>query len=77
MKRKLLKQIRTEWRSNLWLGLELMIISVVLWYICTQAGLTLYAVLTPSGVETDNCFRISLGYLEPGEEGYVVPRPKG
>lgn len=77
MKRKLLKQIRTEWRSNLWLGLELMIISVVLWYICTQAGLTLYAVLTPSGVETDNCFRISLGYLEPGEEGYVVPPTEG
>lgn len=77
MKRKLLKQIRTEWRSNLWLGLELMIISVVLWYICTQAGLTLYAVLTPAGVETDNCFRISLGYLEPGEEGYVVPPTEG
>lgn len=33
MNQKLFKQIRNEWRSNLWLCLELLIVSVVLWYI--------------------------------------------
>lgn len=77
MKRKLLKQIRAEWRSNLWLGVELLIVSVVLWYICSQAGMTLYTVTTPSGIDTENCFEVSLGYLEPGNEGYVAPSTEG
>lgn len=33
MKRRLLTQIRAEWRSNIWLAIELTIISVVLFYI--------------------------------------------
>lgn len=33
MSQKLLKQIRNEWRSNIWLCVELLVVSVVLWYI--------------------------------------------
>lgn len=33
MKRKLLKQISAEWRANLWLGVELLLISCVLWFV--------------------------------------------
>lgn len=77
MKRKLLKQIRAEWRSNLWLGLELVIVSVVLWYICTQAGMSIYAVAAPSGVDVENVYRISLESIGPDEEGYTAPIAEG
>ena len=33
MNKKLFTQIRNEWRSNLWLALELLVASVVMWYI--------------------------------------------
>ena len=33
MEKKLLKQMKNEWRSNLWLALELLVVSVVMWYI--------------------------------------------
>lgn len=33
MSRRLLKQMATEWSSNIWLVVELIVVSVVLWYI--------------------------------------------
>ena len=33
MNKKLFTQIKNEWRSNLWLVTELLLVSVVLWYI--------------------------------------------
>ena len=33
MKRKLVKQICAEWRSNVWLFIELLIVTLVLWWI--------------------------------------------
>ena len=33
MSRRLFKQMTTEWRSNLWLVVELMVVSVVMWYV--------------------------------------------
>ena len=33
MEKKLFTQIRNEWHSNLWLALELLVVSVVMWYI--------------------------------------------
>ena len=33
MQKKLFTQIRNEWRGNLWLALELLVVSVVMWYI--------------------------------------------
>ena len=38
MQKKLFTQIRNEWRGNLWLALELLVVSVVMWYItCSTA----------------------------------------
>ncbi len=40
MTKKLLVQIKNEWRNNLWLALELLVVSVVMWF-CGR--LSLYA----------------------------------
>lgn len=34
MNKKLFTQIKNEWRSNLWLITELLLVSVVLWVYC-------------------------------------------
>jgi len=33
MTKKLFNQIKNEWRSNLWLMAELLLVSVVMWFI--------------------------------------------
>ena len=42
MTKKLLVQIKNEWRNNLWLALVLLVVSVVMWlvvgYVCTGAA---------------------------------------
>ncbi len=39
MKRKLIQQMRNEWRSNLWMGVELFIVGLVLWAIFFVLGI--------------------------------------
>lgn len=60
MSQKILKQIRNEWRSNVWLALELLIVSVVLWYIVDFVGAQLSLSMRPLGFDVENCFNISL-----------------
>lgn len=63
MKRKLLTQMRNEWRINIWLGLELLIISVLLWFISLSVCLRVSIINEPLGFEYDHCYEISFGYL--------------
>jgi len=66
MKRKLLKQIANEWRSNLWLTIELLVVSVVMWY-ATDYLYTKYTIVhIPMGIETDNCFLADFGRVPDG-----------
>ena len=50
MTKKLLVQIKNEWRNNLWLALELLVVSVVMWfvvdYLYTRAATVSYTHLT-------------------------------
>lgn len=70
MKRKLLKQINNEWRSNLWLAVELLVVSVVMWFIADSLTVTAIQVTTPMGVETDNCFLLSYGQVPSWSQEY-------
>ena len=58
MKRKLLKQITNEWRSNLWLAIELLLISVVLWYIMDYCGVYMGLTNEPMGVDTEHVYTL-------------------
>lgn len=70
MKRKLLKQIKSQWHSNLWLVIELVIISVVLWYIIDLLAVMTQPMLEPNGFNIEHCYSLTLrrsGELKPGE----------
>lgn len=74
MKRKLLKQISNEWRSNLWLTVELLIVSVVMWYI-TDALYTKISILNePKGFDTEHCYHINYAELTEKSSEYISNR---
>ncbi len=73
MKRKLLKQIATEWRSNLWLGIELMLISTILFYIFDLTVSNLRMKRTYIGVDCTNVYRLDMGSREESSPLYEKP----
>lgn len=71
MKRKLLKQIRNEWRSNLWLGIELLIVSVVMWYITDNIFCKTAILNEPRGFDTDHCYLIDYSQLSSQSPDFI------
>ncbi len=60
MTKKLLTQIKNEWLSNLWLVLELLVVSVVMWYVVDYLY-TRATYLEPRGFNIEHCYLIELG----------------
>lgn len=51
-----MRQIRNEWRSNIWLGVELTVVSVAIWYMVASI-ITVWRVMNiPLGYDTENVF---------------------
>ena len=70
MNKKLYTQIKNEWRSNLWLLAELLVVSVVMWYIMDNVYSNLATYYEPRGFNADHCYLISMGALNEQNEGY-------
>ena len=58
MTKKLLVQIKNEWRNNLWLALELLVVSVVMWYVVDYLYTRAATYLEPRGFNIENCYLI-------------------
>lgn len=71
MKRKLLKQIFSERRSNAWLILELAIISAVMWWLTDFAWFCQTLRMMPMGLDTSNVVRIQLAEYDPSSPLYT------
>lgn len=70
MKRKLFRQISNEWKSNIWLALELLIVSVVLWFVI-DSMYTTYAIFNePRGFDTEHCYLIQFAELSDRSPDY-------
>ncbi len=65
MSRRLLKQMATEWSSNIWLVVELIVVSVVLWYISDFLYIKADVALQPMGLQTERVFMVSLTAIDP------------
>ena len=70
MQKKLFTQIRNEWRGNLWLALELLVVSVVLWYIIDMLYCSLATYNEPRGFDTGHCYLIEMGVLTDKSPDY-------
>ena len=71
MNRNLIKQIRNEWRENLWLCIELLIVSVAVWAL----SLFLYSNLRPTfeekGYDITDVYRININTIDPASPEYI------
>ncbi len=74
MNRKLLKQMLNEWRSNLWVVMEFIIVSVVLWYIVDYFYATASIYNRDRGFNTDHCYLLSLYEVTDKSPLYVEGR---
>ena len=70
MNKKLFKQIRNEWHSNLWLALELLVVSVVMWYIIDLLYCRLATRMEPRGFDIEHCYLVKMGALTDKSPDY-------
>lgn len=78
MKRKLYTQILTEWRSNLWLVIELTVVSLVIWTIIFLLFVETKGLRMPRGFDPDNVYvatphgvsKESPRYIPSDDNGY-------
>ncbi len=63
MNRKLITQICNEWKSNVWLAVELLIVSVVMWYICDYMYVRFANYFDNRGFDIEHCYLIEIDNL--------------
>ena len=63
MNKKLLAQIKNEWRTNLWLAIELLMVSVVMWWVIDNLYCIGATYFEPRGFNVDHCYLIEMGHL--------------
>jgi len=70
MEKKLLTQMKNEWRSNLWLALELLVVSVVMWFIIDLLYCRIATYLEPRGFDIEHCYLVQMKVLTPQSVNY-------
>lgn len=71
MTKKLFTQIMNEWRSNTWLVLELLVVSVVMWYIVDYIYTRVATVMEPKGFDIEHCYLIKMGLLTDKSPDFI------
>lgn len=71
MSQKIFAQMRNEWRSNLWLAVELLVVSVVLWYVLDFVYTRAALYVRPMGTDVENCFLIKYDAEETEEDDHT------
>ncbi len=56
MKRKLLTQMRAEWRANIWMAIELLLVSVVLFFLADKIYTVIATISEPLGFNTEHTY---------------------
>ncbi len=72
MNKKLFTQIKNEWRSNLWLSIELLLVSVVMWYIVDSLYCTTATYIEPRGFDISHTYHIEMGLLNDKSPDFVT-----
>lgn len=63
MKRKLLKQMRAEWRANIWMAVELLIVSVVLFVLADRIYVAVATQREPLGFNSEHCYLLGFNQV--------------
>ena len=71
MNKKLFTQIKNEWRGNTWIAIELLVVSVVMWFITDMLYVRIATYLEPRGFDISHCYLIEMGMLNEKSPDYV------
>ena len=71
MNKKLFSQIKNEWQTNLWLAIELLLVSVVMWYVTDYLYTNIATYVEPRGFDADHCYLIEMAELTDKSPDYV------
>lgn len=70
MKRKLLQQMRHEWRSNIWMSVQLLVTGLVLWFIFSALAMISHIHQTPQGYDLTDVYVADLRMIPESASGY-------
>ncbi len=70
MKRKLIMQMRNEWRSNIWMMVELFIVGLVLWLVFTILNGLSALHQEPVGADYNDIYVGDLGFIDKESDTY-------
>lgn len=71
MTRNLITQIKNEWRDNIWLVVELMIVILAIWALSCFLGRTLSPKFEDTGCDIEDVYRISVRPVPSDSPDYV------
>ncbi len=71
MKRKLLKQMRTEWQENLWLIIELSVVFLAIWGMSVVLWSISRGIFEPFGSDPDDVYSLTTQYFKKDSPFYV------
>lgn len=74
MNKKLFTQIKNEWRTNIWLAIELLVVSVVLWYVVDFFYTSISTRIIPLGFDTEHCYRLHVDEVNVKSPEYIADR---
>lgn len=73
MKRKLFRQTANEWHPNLWIAIELLIVSIIVWYIADFLYTACATRLQTTGFNTEHVYRMEYKRTGPSSPRYIAP----
>ena len=76
MTKQILKQIWNERRSNAWLWVELLLVSVVLWIVVDWCYVMIHTYMLPKGFDIENTYLLNFGVLNSKSERYIPAESK-
>lgn len=71
MKRKLLTQMRAEWRANIWMAVELLLVSVVMFVLADKIYTVIATLCEPLGFNTEHCYVLKVREISEAAPDYV------
>ena len=70
MKRNLISQMRNEWRGNIWMIVELTIVSLILWYIFTSIWALVNVSLRYKGYDVSDLYFAEIHHIDENSKYY-------
>lgn len=70
MNKKLFTQIKNEWHSNLWIMAELLLVSVIMWFIVDYIYVKVSIYEQPRGFDISHCYLLDIDKLSEKSPNY-------